>query len=178
MNNIELTQSTRCCSCLIFALQKSCRKIFHDVVVKNLRLNFVRLCKFKKNNFKGGYVALMAILIISFILLSVIITANFEGFWGLSNFLNRESKEISVNLAESCLDQAIVNIIQGPSWRPLPEGEVLVRGEYFCTIRSLERNSPDVTIETVGEFNKSFTILRAEFNEETFEIVSLEELNN
>ena len=129
-------------------------------------------------NSKNGYVALTAILLISFILLSVIITASSSGFLSLSSFLNRESKEISLNLAQSCLDQAIVNIIQSPSWRPKVEGEILTRGEYFCTIRSLERNSPDVTIETVGEFNKSFTILRAEFNEETLEIISLEELNN
>ncbi len=111
-------------------------------------------------------------------LLSITITTGFEGFWSLSNFSNRESKEISLNLAESCLDQAIVNIIQSPSWRPKAGGEILSRGEYFCTIRSLERNSPDVTIETIGEFNKSFTILSGEFNEETLEIVSLEELNN
>jgi len=134
------------------------------------------MCRMGK--FCGGYVALIAILIISFIMLSITITTGFEGFWSLSNFSNRESKEISLNLAESCLDQAIVNIIQSPSWRPPLEGEILERGEYFCTIRSLERNSPDVTIETIGEFNKSFTILRAEFNEETLEIVFIEELNN
>src|SRR3989344_8636029 len=127
-------------------------------------------------NSKNGYVALTAILLISFILLSVIITASSSGFWSLSSFLNRESKEISLNLAESCLDQAIVNIIQSPSWRPPLEGEILERGEYFCTIRHLARNSPDVIIETVGEFNKSFTILRAEFNEETLELEELEEL--
>ena len=129
-------------------------------------------------NYKNGYVALISILIISFIMLSITITTGFEGFWSLSNFSNRESKEISLNLAESCLDQAIVNIIQSPSWRPPLEGEILERGEYFCTIRHLARNSPDVIIETVGEFNKSFTILQGEFNEETLEIVFLEELNN
>ena len=132
----------------------------------------------RMGKFCGGYVALIAILIISFIMLSITISTGFEGFWSLSNFSNRESKEISLNLAQSCLDQAIVNIIQSPSWRPKVGGEVLTRGEYFCTIRSLERNSPDVTIETTGEFNKSFTILRGQFNEETLEIVFIEELNN
>jgi len=129
-------------------------------------------------NYKKGYVALVAILIISFILLSIIISTGFGGFWSLSNFLNREAKEISLNLALSCLDQGIVNIIQSPSWRPPREGKVLARGEYFCRIRSLERNSPDVIIETIAEFNESFTILRAEFNEETLEITSMEEVVN
>jgi len=129
----------------------------------------------KRFDSKKGYVALMATLIISFVLLSVSITTNFESFQSLSGALNRELKEISLNLAESCLDQAIVISIQSPNWQ-LPEGgKRLDIEEYSCLIIKTERQDSLITIETQGQAGHVFTSLRAIFDEENFKIISLEQ---
>lgn len=125
---------------------------------------------------KKGYIALMATLIISFVLLSVSIITNFGSFQSLSGALNRELKEISLNLAESCLDQAIVISIQRPNWQPPEGGKRLYIEEYSCLILETEREDSLITIETEGQAGRAFTILRAVFDEENLKIISLEEI--
>jgi len=125
------------------------------------------------SNVKHGYVALMAVLIISFVLLSVSITTNFESFQSLSGAFNRELKEISLNLAQSCLDRAIVIIIQSPSWQPPAGGKRLFIEEYQCLILKTERQNSLITIETEGQAGNAFTSLRAVFDEENLKIISL-----
>jgi hypothetical protein len=58
-----------------------------------------------KNN-KDGFIALISVIIISFVLLSMTITLNFSGFSGRFNIFDSESKERSDQLADACIASA------------------------------------------------------------------------
>ncbi len=58
-----------------------------------------------KNN-KNGFIALISVIIISFVLLLMTITLNFAGFSARFNIFDSESKEQSNQLANACIDSA------------------------------------------------------------------------
>jgi|GEM_PF-6032856 len=106
-----------------------------------------------------GYVALMAVLIISLVTLMAASATSFGGFGGLSAVLNRENKEISLNLAWSCLDQAILRIVQSPSWQLKDEGENVFIDSWSCEIVSIEKEEDQFLIKTFSEVGRAATQL-------------------
>jgi len=60
----------------------------------------------KKINFKKGFIALVSVIIISFILVAGAIGLNFTGFYGRFNVLDSETKERTNALARACAEQA------------------------------------------------------------------------
>lgn len=129
------------------------------------------------NKMEKGYIALMTTLIISFVLLSAVITASFESFWNLAGIWQRHSKELSFSLAESCFDQAIVRKLQNPNYEPLPEGELIKIENFSCKILSVEKDADFFIIKTESSVDKTFTRLQGIFDPENFKIISLEELS-
>lgn len=132
--------------------------------------------RFSRKYNKRGYVALMAVLIISFILLSISITTSFVNFYNISGILNRELKEISYNTALACLDQAVVKVIQSSNWRPGLKGVSINLGDYSCSILKIEKQSNDFVIETESQVRGVKTNIKAIFDKEDIKLISIEEI--
>jgi hypothetical protein len=64
----------------------------------------------------GGYIALMATIIISLVLLVMIVNEGFSGWMTRFSVLGTEAKEQANALAEGCADQALASLITDPSY--------------------------------------------------------------
>lgn len=82
-----------------------------------------------------GYVALLSVLLLSAILLGLTTTVASTGFFSRGNSLTAEYKRISLGLAESCMNQALLRLAQDADY----EG-----GDTVSV------NGNDCTIETIG----------------------------
>lgn len=123
-----------------------------------------------------GYVSLMAALLISFVLLFAVVATTFEGFESLSGVLDRENKEISFNLALSCLDQAVLRIVQSPSWQPGPAGEKIFIDDFFCTIKTLKTENDFFEIISEAGVGKSYVSVFGIFDPENLAFISVKEI--
>jgi len=125
----------------------------------------------------SGYIALIATLIISFVLTSSILSVSLLGYQSRSNLLDRELKIKSFYFALGCLDQAILRTVQSPGWQP-PSSEFLSDDSVNCYVKRLGRDGQEVTFYIQSVARKSVTNLKAVFDEVNFRIISLEELSD
>jgi len=132
-----------------------------------------------RNNLSQGYAALISILIICFVLLSIVTATSFESFEILLNVWSRHSKIMSSELAESCVDQAVIRVLQNPNFRVLENGEsIKIDEDFFCRIVSIHKQDPLFVIQTEASVNKIFTKIESVFDPENFKIISLKELSS
>lgn len=70
----------------------------------------------KENNLlkNNGFIALISVVIISFVLLSVATTLTFTGFFTRFDILDSEFKKISENIADGCIESARLVLVQNP----------------------------------------------------------------
>lgn len=93
-----------------------------------------------------GYVALMATIIISAMLLVMSVEASIAGWHARFNILGTEAKEQSFALAQGCADLVLVTIVTDPSYlgnetRTTPTGT--------CRVFPLQFNNPVSGVTTV-----------------------------
>lgn len=94
---------------------------------------------FMKNK---GYVALMSVMIISVALLALTFASNSSGFMSRFDILNSENKRISLGLAESCVNTALLKVAQMNYDVPYTGGETILVGANPCTIDSVAYATP------------------------------------
>jgi hypothetical protein len=87
----------------------------------------------KYTNKNGGYIALMATIIIALVLLVMIVKEGFSGWMTRFVVLGTEAKEQANALAEGCIDQAVASLITDPSYlgnttSSMPGGDCKVFG--------------------------------------------------
>ncbi len=85
-----------------------------------------------------GFIALITAVIISAILLLISINLSLTGFYSRSNILDFELKETSSNIAEACVDVAILKIINNSNYSPADESVNI--SENKCIIESVTDN--------------------------------------
>lgn len=119
-----------------------------------------------KNN---GFIALITSIIISAVLLVVATNLSLTGFYARSNILDFELKEISFNLAEACVDTAILKIINNPAYSPAKE-IINIEGND-CVIESVIEN----IIKTKADYRNYITKLEIEINPLDMSITRFEE---
>ncbi len=107
----------------------------------------------------GGYIALMATIIISLVLLTITIQEGSSGWYARFNILGTESKEQANALAEGCAEQAQATLLTDPSFM----GNLTIPSTHgVCNILPIEIDSPTpglVTIKTQGVVNNSYANL-------------------
>lgn len=86
----------------------------------------------KTNN--GGYIALISAIIISFILISLTFTVSASGYFSRTNVSYIEYKRVSLGLAESCANAALLKVAQNYNYTPPLGGDVVRVGTEICTI--------------------------------------------
>ena len=120
-------------------------------------------------NTNRGFIALITSVIISAVLLLVATNLNLTGFYASSNLLDYELKEISFNLAEACVDTAILKIINNPAYSPANE-TINIEGND-CVIESITGN----VIKTKANYKNYITHLEIELNLSDMSIIRFEE---
>ena len=129
----------------------------------------------KKN--QGGYIALISAIVISVLLITITVTLGLNSLFGRFNILDSESKERSSELAEACIDQAILDATYGT----YSTNKVVAVGPTTsdnCTIVLSSLSGTQVTIKTQSIINKSYTNLKIVVDANTFGTISWQECNN
>ena len=118
-------------------------------------------CNYKK---QGGYIALMATIIISLILLVMAVKSSSSGWTARFNVLGTELKEQASALAEGCGEQALASLLTNPSYG----GNVdIMAGNGSCHIFPIQLNFPVaglVTIKTQAVVKDSYANLDMAMN--------------
>ena len=86
---------------------------------------------------KKGYIALMSAIIISLILTGMTFALSGSGYFSRFNVLNSEYKRVSLGLAESCVNSALMNISQNYAYAPAAVGDSINIGAQHCLIKSV-----------------------------------------
>ena len=134
-------------------------------------------------NHQSGFIALISAIIISVLLLTITVTIGMTSIWGRLNVLDSESKERNIALAESCVDQAVLNFINNNLYDVSfgsPE-EVTISGTDKCKIMMFKNNTPvsgKALIKTQASINKAYTNMKIQINTDDMVIDSWEECPN
>jgi hypothetical protein len=113
---------------------------------------------------KGGYIALMATIIISLVLLVMTVEEGSSGWYSRFNILGTEAKEQANALAEGCADQALASIVTDPAY--FGDATTTTVGGV-CHVFPIEFNTPAqgfVTIKTQAEVRDSYANLEMTMN--------------
>ena len=84
-----------------------------------------------------GYIALISAVIISFILIGLTFSVSSAGYFSRGNVATSEYKRISLGLAESCVNLALLRVAQNYNYAPLPAGDTIAVGAQDCLIKSV-----------------------------------------
>ncbi len=122
-----------------------------------------------RGNKKRGFIALISSIIISIILLGLTVRVSSGNFSARANALHAEFKSISVVLARSCSQSALLRLSQEYWYIPEEDGDVVPIEEETCTIKKINHESEDSTthtkkvlIITESSYRGAFTTLYTE----------------
>ncbi len=122
---------------------------------------------------QDGYIALMAAIVVSAVLMAVLITLNLSGFFGRFNVLNSEFKARSFSLAEGCADAAILKLASDDTYAG---NETLTVGSSTCKVFPVTVSGGSAVIKTQAVFQNSYTDLKVTVETSTMRITSFEEV--
>lgn len=111
-----------------------------------------------------GFIALMATIIISLLLLVMVVQESVSGWYARFNILGTEAKEQANALAEGCADQAQAAFLSDPGF--VGDSTTTTQGGV-CRIFPVQFNEPAVgfaIIQTQAQVRRSFTTLQLTVN--------------
>ncbi len=114
-------------------------------------------------NKERGFIALMSAVLVSALMIGFLFTTNRSGFNARFDALDSEFKHIASNLAESCVNQALLKLAQDYQYDP--NNEAITIGDGTCYIVSTTPhatppragNSTDITIIVKGNYKNTFS---------------------
>ncbi|OGG47609.1 hypothetical protein A2761_00070 [Candidatus Kaiserbacteria bacterium RIFCSPHIGHO2_01_FULL_51_33] len=128
---------------------------------------------------QSGFIALISILIISFVLFYAVVSVSQRGIASRFLLLDIERKAASEKLAESCVQVVLIAVINDPSYIVLSSSPVSVPvGPDMCTIYSVSPSGAQSTIETKAVVSGATTNLRVIADNTTGVIVLWQEVPN
>lgn len=132
----------------------------------------------KKNNHlkNNGFIALISVIIISFVLLLVSTTLTLTGFSVRFDILNSEFKKVSENIADGCIESARLILAQNNDYTGdvyLPS-DLINSSFYFCKIIDSE------TIIAHSKFNdaETYFLVKLDNSQPEFPIKNFTECAN
>jgi hypothetical protein len=117
-----------------------------------------------------GFAALISVIIIALVLMLVTTSLSFGGYYTRFNTLDKEFKEISVALAESCVEVARLRLAKDSLYSPTDE--VVSLGGGTCLIVSATSG----VIHTSAEYKNHSTFLEVSVDPLTQSIISWREV--
>ena len=120
-----------------------------------------------------GFIALMSAIIISAVLLIIVTTSSFTGFFGRTNILDAELKARSAAAAEACINSQILaiasNLVLCPTITDIDLNTI-----DHCTIKFL--TCSPIEIKAQGTANGAYTNLDVLVDPADFSITSWKEI--
>lgn len=122
---------------------------------------------------KNGYLAITSAIILSIIAMVLAVGLSFSSYFGLSDIQDANLKEISVALAEACVDKALLSLAQNINYAG---NETVAVGSSACSILPIETSSTYKIIKTKANFSGAWTNLKiTAATSSPFEILKWEE---
>lgn len=128
---------------------------------------------FNFKNKNSGFMALVSMLILSTVLVMLMLANSTSTFFARFDVLGKENKVIAENLAQSCINTALLKLAEDYNYDPLNDsyyqtskGVPVNVGLYTCFIVSTNPGGPrsgnftNVTITTSASHHKSFSTFR------------------
>lgn len=107
---------------------------------------------------RGGYIALISMLILTAFILIIATTVALTSFLAQSAASGSYYKEVSHALAESCVQKALLSLAGNSDYAG---GEtVTVAGSDTCRILSVSTSGPSKVIQAQGSFQNAVTNMR------------------
>ena len=124
---------------------------------------------------QSGFIALVSVILISFVLITFAVSISLSGYLGRFNQLDLEFKEQSVASASACVEKAIADVVAGnPTTGTINFGN----GGYSCTIVSIASDVPttgETTIKAQGVHKNAYTNLVVVVDSSTQAVLSWRE---
>lgn len=136
--------------------------------------HFLYPAAFKKSG--AGFIALMSAIIISVLLLAIILAVSLSGFFSRFNISDSESKQRSLGLAEACMDNASLSLIENPGATIV--NKIVAIGSDQCTIVSGAQSTGLNIVKAQAVINQAYTNLRIIFDPSLSRITSWQECPN
>ena len=118
-----------------------------------------------------GFVALMSVILICAVLLMVVFTLYVSSFFARFDALDGEHKHESIELAEACVNAAILRVAQDSNYAPLPAGDCIgIKGvcgsadQMICKICSVTYAGKSATTEVRAEVDGAYSNLKVTFS--------------
>ena len=99
-----------------------------------------------KNKSNRGYIALISVIVISLVLVSLTSLLSYGGYFTRASAANGEYKRISLGLAESCVNKALLEIAKNPDYLG-NEPSVNVGAVDTCGIKTVIYYNPSTSSE-------------------------------
>jgi len=122
----------------------------------------------QKANSQKGYIALISAIIISVVMLGLITAVSTSGFFTRFNVLDGENKRVSLGLADSCQQVALLAEVKNSTSL---QGQTILVGSSSCFVKSVKvtPSSTDplknvVVVETQATFKGAFSDLEMSVN--------------
>ncbi|OGZ06580.1 MAG: hypothetical protein A2762_00570 [Candidatus Lloydbacteria bacterium RIFCSPHIGHO2_01_FULL_54_11] len=106
--------------------------------------------RLKRSLSQTGFIALVSVILITFVLITFTVSIGLSGFLGRANQLDSEFKEQSIASAEACVEKATADLVAG---NPTTGAVTFGGGAYTCTVVSITADTPnagETTIKSQG----------------------------
>lgn len=120
-----------------------------------------------------GYVALVAAVILTLVILTLSVTASISGYFNRFNIVASYAKERSSSVARSCIETARLKVIQSSSYGG---NENVSVGAHQCMIYPIETNGSQKTVKAKAIVERSVTNLRVVIVASDASVFSWEEM--
>lgn len=125
---------------------------------------------------RGGYIALISVIVLTAIILVIVFTLGLGSFYGRMDILGSDFKEQSQALSEACLETARLNMLSDPEYAG---NENVTVGSSTCFIGAITSSgTAHKLILTEGMHQNSYTSLRTTINASSGAIVGIEQLKD
>jgi hypothetical protein len=116
-----------------------------------------------KNKREGGFILLMSSIVISVILVAIVFSISFGGFFTRFDLLDGYNKEASLGLAQACGEIAVLKKMQNPFYGG---DESVVVGSDTCRILPIEiyDNGRRAEIKTTATINGALSNVQVTYD--------------
>ena len=127
------------------------------------------------NKNQEGFVALISAIVISFLLMAIVFSLSFRGFFGRFNLLDSEFKERSIAVAEACGENALLRLAQDINYVGSENFDI---GNDSCDVLAIDTGLSPRVIQVTANINSAVTNIEIVVDESDFSVDSWEEVAN
>ncbi len=133
------------------------------------------MSRIKYKNSESGYIALMATIIITAVLSIITVSISQMSFLNRANISGTHLKEKSRALSESCVNVALLKLVQNKNY---VGNEIINVASSTCSIISIVPSGQNKVISAQGKVQGFYTNYKVTVTASPISIVSFEEVQN